>query len=282
MGQQISPEREGASRRKRPEAVADGTPWYLRWIPRVRSRGVVILLSLFTGLVIWEVAGRLIHPLFFAPFSKVILTLGKMAAGKDLWVDIYVTVTELALGFSIGVAIGLLGGILSGLNRPFRNMTDLWVSFLYSTPYVAIIPLIILWLGLGMASKVAIGVFAVFIPVWWNTYLGITSTDPNLVEVARTFGANNFQVLSIVLLRSGLPSILVGLRLAFSRGLIGVITAEFLASTQGVGFMINRAGNMFQSSELLAGVLLLGGGTMAVVEFLKWLEVKMAPWGFGR
>lgn len=257
-------------------AVASPLSRVAREIKRVISSR--LLLSLVLGLGLWELAGAFITPLFFAPFSSVLVTLSQLAVSGELWVHSAVTLLELVLGFTIGTAIGLLGGTLAALNRPFRDLCDPWVSFIYSSPYVAFIPLIVLWLGIGLAPKVAITVLAVFIPVWLNTAVGIASTEPLLVEVARAFNATRLQIVWLVLFRSALPVILIGLRVAFSRGLIAVVVAEFIASTAGLGYMIERAGSFFDASRLLAGVTVLALFTIAITEMLKWVERRLAPW----
>jgi ABC-type nitrate/sulfonate/bicarbonate transport system permease component len=241
-----------------------------------RSR---ILLSTVLGIAVWEVSAAFINPLFFAPFSAVLKSLWQLGASGELWVHTSVTLLELILGFTLGSILGLLGGTLAALNRPFRDLSDPWVSFIYSAPYVAFIPLLVLWLGIGLAPKVAITVIAVFIPVWLNTTVGIAGTEPLLVEVARSFNASKMQIVRLVMFRSALPIILTGLRVAFSRGLIAVVVAEFIASTAGLGFLIERAGSFFDAPRLLAGVTVLAVFTIAMTELLKWVERKLAPWG---
>jgi NitT/TauT family transport system permease protein len=237
-----------------------------------------LLLSLILGFGLWELAGRFINPLFFAPFSAVVGTLSTLAISGELWVHSAVSLLELVLGFTIGTVVGLLGGTMAALSRPFRDFCDPWVSFIYSSPYVAFIPLLVLWLGIGLAPKIAITVLAVFIPVWLNTAVGIANTEPLLVEVARAFNATRLQVIWLVLFRSALPVILTGLRVAFSRGIIAVVVAEFIASTAGLGYMIERAGSCIDAPRLLAGVTVLAGFTIAVTEMLKWIERRLAPW----
>ncbi len=259
-------------------AVAAGPPGGLN-SQLGRLAGSRILLSSLLGIALWEIAGRFVNPLFFAPFSAVVAVLWQLALSGELWVHTSVTLLELVVGFTLGTALGLLGGTLAALNRTFRDLSDPWVSFIYSSPYVAFIPLLVLWLGIGLAPKIAITVLAVFIPVWLNTTVGIVNTEPLLVEVARSFNASRLQIIVQVLFRSALPVILTGLRVAFSRGLIAVVVAEFIASTAGLGFLIERAGSFFDAPRLLAGVTVLAVFTIAMTEVLKWVERKLAPWG---
>ena len=237
-----------------------------------------IALSLAIGLVIWEIVGHNTTRLVFAPFSDTFVAFLDGMSSGELVRHTAVSLTELAIGFVIGSSIGLAGGVLAALNKSFRDITDPWVSILYSTPYVAVIPIFIIWFGLGMSSKVALVVLAVFIPVWLNTWLGVTGTDPHLVEVMRTFGATRRQILKWVVLPWALPSFMMGIRLAFSRGFIAVIVGEFLGSSAGVGYFILRASEFFKTADLLAGMLVLSIIAVLTVEFLKWIQHRMVPW----
>ena len=235
--------------------------------------------SLTLGAILWEIIGHFVSPLFFAPFSKVVMALWKLIISGELWVHTSVTFTELIVGYSLAIIVGLAGGIATSLSKPMKTLFDPWLTFIYSCPYVAFSPLLIISLGLGMAPKMAIAFIGGLIPIWWNTQLGFMSTEPAMIEVARAFGANRSQVVFLVMFRYAVPSFLVGLRLGFSRALIGVIVTEFMAATAGLGYLIDDAGSWLLPDVLLAGVLTIGMFSIVVVEFLKWLETKLAPWG---
>lgn len=237
-----------------------------------------IALSLAIGLVIWEIAGRNTTPLVFAPFSDTLVAFLDAMGSGELVRHTAVSLTELTIGFLLGSSIGLVGGVMAALNKSFRDITDPWISILYSTPYVAVIPIFIIWFGLGMSSKVALVVLAVFIPVWLNTWLGVTGTDPHLVEVMRSFGATRRQILRWVVLPWALPSFMMGIRLGFSRGFIAVIIGEFLGSSAGVGYFILKSSEFFKTADLLAGMLVLSIIAVLTVEFLKWIQHRMVPW----
>ena len=245
------------------------------WItgPRVR-----ILISLAGGLLAWEIVGRLSSPLIFVPFSETAAAFNRALLSGELIRHGMVSFLELAVGFFIGVIVGILGGLLSAFKRNFREMTDFWISAAYSIPYVALIPLFIVWFGIGLASKIALVIFAVFIPIWLNTYAGVTSVDSNLLELAKSFDASRFQTLLWIVLPWSLPSLIVGLRLALSRGFIAVVVGELIGATEGLGFLINVAANTFQTAKLLAGVVALALITIGIVELLKWIQRKAVPW----
>lgn len=237
-----------------------------------------VVASLAGGLLVWELVGRITNPVIFVPFSATAVAFLKLTVSGELIHHSAVSFTELIVGFAIGSVIGIVGGTLAAFSRNFRIATDVWISILYSAPYVAFVPLFIVWFGIDMASKIALVIFAVFIPVWLNIYTGIISVDTQLVEVAQAFGAKRSQVLRWVVFPWALPSLIVGLRLAFSRGFIAVVVGELVGSTAGLGFLIDVAGNTFQTDKLLAGVAVLAIITIIFVELLKWGQRKLVPW----
>ncbi|MCH8991389.1 MAG: ABC transporter permease subunit, partial [Acidobacteria bacterium] len=122
-----------------------------------------------------------------------------------------------------------------------------WITTRVRRLYTPVIPLLVVWLGFGMPAVIALVFLAVFVPIWLNTYIGVTSTDPHLLEVMRTFGASRLQVLRWVILPWALPSLIVGIRLAFSRGFVAVIVGEFIGSTAGLGYFISVAAGFYQT-----------------------------------
>ena len=237
-----------------------------------------MLTSLVGGLIIWELVGRFTNPVIFVPFSTTAVAFAKLCLSGELIHHTLVSLTELVVGFAIGAVIGIVGGTLAAFSKNFRITSDVWISIFYSTPYVALVPLFIVWFGIDMASKIGLVIFAVFIPVWLNTYTGIISVDSQLVEVALAFGAKRSQVMKWIVLPWAFPSLIVGLRLAFSRGFIAVIVGELVGATAGLGYLIDVAGNTFQTDKLLAGVAVLSIITIIFVELLKWAQRKLVPW----
>lgn len=234
--------------------------------------------SLFTGFAMWEIVGQLTSPLILATFSDSVIAFVKAVSTGELIRHTVISFTELAIGFVIGFVVGLVGGLLSAVNRTFRDMTDPWIAIKYTTPTIALIPLLVVWLGFGMPAVIALVFLAVFVPIWLNTYIGVTSTDPHLLEVMRTFGASRLQMLRWVILPWALPSLIVGIRLAFSRGFVAVIIGEFIGSTAGLGYFISVAAGFYQTEKIMAGVMVLAGITIIMVELLKWMQRGMVPW----
>jgi NitT/TauT family transport system permease protein len=193
---------------------------------------------------------------------------------------IWVSLIEFAGGFGLSVIVGILFGVLMAGSRWARNFFEPWVSMLYATPIIALGPLFTLWLGIGVASKIAIVFLTAVFPILINTVVGLTAADRTLVEVARSFGANQSQIYRKVRLPSALPFIIAGLRLGVARALVGVVVAELFGARAGLGFLILISAQNFDTAALFVGVFVLAIAGVASVELLKWIEVRLAPWRF--
>jgi NitT/TauT family transport system permease protein len=159
-----------------------------------------------------------------------------------------------------------------------RTIFTPWVSAIYSTPIVALSPLLILWFGLGLASKVVVVFVVAVFPVLVNTQAGIESADEGLIETARAFGARRTQIFTKVLLPASVPFIVAGLRLGVGRGLVGVVVAELFGATSGLGYMITVASQVFDMGGLFAAVVILAAAGVISTEAIKMLERRLAPW----
>jgi ABC-type nitrate/sulfonate/bicarbonate transport system permease component len=159
-----------------------------------------------------------------------------------------------------------------------RDYIDPWVSILYSSPLVALMPFYLLLFGVGLLSKVAI-IFTVSIfPILLNTYTGIRSADRNLLEVARSFSCSPLQTFTKIEIPSALPFIITGIRLGLGRGLTGVVVGELFASRAGLGYVIATAGQSFDAATVLLGVLLFTLSGLLMMGLLAWIEAALAPW----
>ena len=152
------------------------------------------------------------------------------------------------------------------------------MSLLYATPILALGPLFILWFGIGIVSKIAVIFLVAMFPIMVNSYVGLTTTETTLIEVARSLGANGPQIYVKVRLPSAVPYIVAGLRLGTARALVGVVVAEMFGARAGLGYLILAAAQRFDTAALFVGVFILAIAGVVSVEFLKWLEVRLAPW----
>jgi NitT/TauT family transport system permease protein len=237
-------------------------------------------LSLVAAGLLWEFAATHLvkNRLFFAPLSAVLGKLVDMWRAGTLQTDILASLQTFLIGFAIGALAAIALGVLMALSEWARDFLDPWISALYATPYIALAPLFVLWLGIGMAAHAAVVFLGVFFPVLVNTHSGLAHTDPVLLEVARSFNANQRQLFMKVRFPAALPYIVTGLRLGVARGLVGVVVAEIFGAKAGLGYRIVISGNSFDTAGLFAGILLFAVAGVISVELLKFMERRLAPW----
>jgi ABC-type nitrate/sulfonate/bicarbonate transport system permease component len=244
---------------------------------RAQLRGMLTFIWI---MILWEVAARYVirDERIIAPFSKILASLIGLFVSGEIWKHLSVSGSEFGLGFFLAAIFGVTVGFLMGTVRSIRECLDPWVTALYSAPLVALAPFYIMFFGVGIASKVALVFTVAFFPVTVNTFAGVYSIDPGMIEVARSFNASRFQILLKVLLPFSLSYIVTGLRLGVGRGLTGVVVGEFFFANAGLGFLVALAGQTFNTPVLFAGVFIFAICGVAVTEGLKRLERKLAPW----
>ncbi len=257
-----------------------GAGW--RWLAgQLRQAGGLRVLTSF-GLVVavWEVVARTLvtNRLILVPASEVVVALVREAASGALWANTRVTLLELAIAFPLAVVGGVATGLLLASSRALRQLLDPLLTALYSVPVVAVAPLFISWLGLGLESKVAIVLLVSIFPIIINTEVGLRSTDPILVEVARSFCATRWQIFRTVMLPFSVPYILGGVRVAFARALVGVVVAEFFGAIAGYGYAVLAASQTFNTALLLGYVVILAVVGMLGSMGLRAWERRLAPW----
>lgn len=241
-----------------------------------------IVLSLLIAATLWELAARYLikNTLFFAPLSAVLVRIVEMWQEGTLQTDIAASSQTFIVGFALGSIVAISIGVLMALSNTLRDLIDPWISALYATPYIALAPLFVLWLGIGLAAHAAVVFIGVFFPVLINTYAGLTTTDRVLLEVARSYNASGRQMFTMVRFPAALPYIITGLRLGVARGLVGVVVAEIFGAKAGLGYRIVISGNSFDTAGLFAGIFLFAFAGVISVELLKLLERWLAPWRF--
>jgi NitT/TauT family transport system permease protein len=239
-------------------------------------------LSLITAALLWEFVARVVikSPLFFAPLSAVFVSMAKMWAAGTLQDDIFISLQTFVVGFVTASVVAILVGVIMASSEVLRDFLDPWISAMYSTPFIALAPLLTLWFGIGLTAHAAVVFIVVFFPVLINTFAGLTTTDPVLIEVIRSFNASERQIFTKVRFPSALPFIIAGLRLGVARGLVGVVVAEMFGSSAGVGYRILVSGQAFDTAALFVGILILAVAGVVGVELIKVLERKTAPWRF--
>ena len=237
------------------------------------------LVSLVLGGLVWEVAARAINsPLIIVPPSRVFRAFVTLAASGELQTNIYVSALEFVLGFGLAAVVGILVGALIGVSDAARDMLEPWLSALYATPVVAFAPLFVIWLGIDLASKVAVAFLLAALPIVINTSAGIRTADQGLIDVARSFAADRRHIFLKILLPNALPFIIAGLRLGVGRAIIGIVVGEFFGARAGLGFMILNSAQLFDTSSLFVAVVVLAVSGMVSVFGLQTLERRLAPW----
>lgn len=247
--------------------------------PRSRSKTWLIrLASIVVVLGAWELFGRQVNPLFMSYPSAILKAAGVLIASGELVEALSSSLKTLIVGFVSASAIGVVIGLLIGRYKSVDAATDWLVNALYSTPLVAIMPLVILWFGLGdMAKLFIVSILAVF-PVLINTAAGVRNVPSNLIDVGVAFAANERQSFLKIIVPGTLPYIMTGLRLGIGRSIIGMVVAEFFTAITGLGAMIVKYGNQYDTASMFVPILVLMLLGVGLTSLVRRAEEFFAPW----
>jgi NitT/TauT family transport system permease protein len=246
----------------------------------ITARRFAGVLSILGGLALWELVSRFVvaNPLFLAAPTQIVGAIYSLAKSGELWPHIWISAAEFALGYVIASMVGIALGMAMAESEVAKKALQPWISGLYATPTIALAPLFILWLGIGIWSKVLVVIFLVLFPVAINTEAGLRTTSPRLIEMLRSFGATPRQIFFKLSLPSATPFILAGLKLGIGRGLIGVVVAELFGSRAGLGRLISQSADAFNMPELFAGVVILAVAGIVMTAGFTRLERRLVPW----
>lgn len=237
-------------------------------------------LSVLGGLLLWEVLTRLLleNELLIPPPSSVLRSLWRLTVSGALNQHLLATFLEFAYGFTTACLIGIIIGYLMGMYFWLDELLDPWIATLYSIPVIAFVPLIIIWFGIGMLSKIIVVFKITVVAVILNTAAGIKAIDPVWLEVAKSLRLTPWETTHKIRLPATLPYIITGMRLGVGRALLGVVVAELMAANAGLGYLLRDASETWDSPKLFVAVILLAA--MGVVSFIliKKVEQKLAPW----
>jgi ABC-type nitrate/sulfonate/bicarbonate transport system permease component len=226
----------------------------------------------------WEAYGRSLNPIFLSYPTAIARAFGQMIVDGELAAALAKSMQALAIGFALSVVVGVGLGILMGRYRSLYHVCDPFITIFYATPSVALIPLIMLWFGLGLNAKIVIIFESCFFPIVINTYAGVRNVSRATVDVVRAYGANDQQVMTKVTLPSALPFVMAGIRLAVGRGVIGMIVAEFFTALSGLGSLIIVYSNSFNTAKMFVPVITIALLGLGLTTLAKTLEQRMAPW----
>ena len=259
--------------------VADASRWYKFYLNQEKK--ILGTLSVGIFLIIWELTGNVfqwINPMFMSSPSLIFKAAVEMFRSGEIYHDLYVSGIEFLGGYFLAAAVAIPFGILVGWYKRMSYVFDPFINAMNATPRVALLPLVIIWFGIGILSKVGIIFLGAVFSILINTRDGVKTTPLNLLNAARSFGASEWMVFKTVVLPSTVPFILTGLRLAVGRALVGVLVGELYAATAGIGFMITVAGATFQTDKVFVGVGIFALSGMIGMELLTKIERRFDRW----
>lgn len=246
--------------------------------PRASSYLALRVATLAVGLAAWEVLGRRVSPLLLAAPSGIALAGWEMLWSGELASALASSGSSLLVGFVIATVAAIPLGLAMGWYRPMEAALDTYVTALYATPLIALVPLIMLWFGVGFWSRaVIVAIMAVF-PILINTQAGVKDVSADLIEVGRAFCASERAMFTKFVLPASVPFIMSGLRLAVGRAIIGEVVAEFFTALTGLGSVIVHAANNFQTAKLFVPVVVLMLLSVAFTGLVRLLERRLAHW----
>jgi len=263
------------------EHTSDAAPARTLWQrvePTALGTGSIVVLLLVWQAVPYFVPLKPGTKLFFTVPSQIAGTLWEMFASGSVWAPLGVSATAFAIGLALAIVAGLPLGILLGRSNTLNAMFDPFVTAFNATPRLVFLPLLMLWFGIGLWSKVAVVFLGALFPLLINTYEGVRNADKLLVNVVRSFGANEWDIARLVVVPNALPFIVVGLRLAIGRAVLGVVVSEFFGSQEGLGVVMVRAASAFQVNVVFAGLIIFAALSLAMTGLVKLLEDRMTRW----
>ena len=268
-------------------SVADASrlyKFYLNQEGKILGASAVIVF-----LLLWEFMGGAlsaynpipilrINPMFMSAPSLIFNAAVGLFSSGEIYHDLKISSIEFFWGYVLAVVVAVPFGILTGWYKRLSYVFDPFVNAMNATPRVALLPLVIIWLGIGILSKVGIIFLGAVFPMLINARDGVKTTPLNLINAARSFGASEWQVFKSVVFPSTLPFLLTGLRIAVGRALVGVLVGELYAATAGIGFMITVAGATFQTDKVFVGVLIFAISGIVLTEILDRIEHRFDKW----
>jgi ABC-type nitrate/sulfonate/bicarbonate transport system permease component len=234
--------------------------------------------SVVAVILLWEYFGRDVNPLFLSYPSAIARATVQLLAAGEFQRQALGSLQVYAVGLSAALALGIFLGLLMGRYRLVEYLLDPYVYALDATPRVALIPLLLLWFGLGASARIAVVFLSGIFPVLMNTFSGVRTVSADLVEVGRAYGAREDKIFTKIIIPASLPFIMAGIRLAVGRALIGIITAEMFAAVTGLGALLIRYSSALATDKFFVPVIFLSLLGVILSRAVEALERKMAPW----
>jgi sulfonate transport system permease protein len=262
-----------ASDKARAEQVAAARRRRRQWqIIGIRLASVTIVLAL------WQIFGARVDPVLFTTPAKVFVAAYDMIVSGELWTYLWPSLVVLGIGLALAAVLGVAVGLLLARFWFLDVALGVYITFLYSIPSVALVPLIVLWAGFEMPAKIIVLFLFAFFPMAINTFQGVKAVDPKLIEVGRAFRCSERQLWVNIVLPAALPFIVTGLRLAVGRGLIGMVLADLYTAISGIGYLIVRTASTYQVDKMFVPIMTLGLLGVTLTALLRLCETYVAPW----
>lgn len=256
-----------------------------RWLPRgdLLARyedSLLKVAGVASALALWQVAVAvgLLSPTFVSSPSRIVVAGIGYVGSQRFLIDARTSGLEFAGGFGLSVIVGIATGFAMGRCRRLASFLDPLVNFLYASPRIALAPLLILWFGIGIESKIAVIFLMSVFPIIINTMLGVHSVQEDLIDLARSLNASTWQLMRTIIVPSSIPFIVTGMRIGVGVGLIGVVVGEFVAATSGIGYTIAEAASNYQVDLVFVGLIIVGACGAILTEALRYIELKVAKW----
>jgi ABC-type nitrate/sulfonate/bicarbonate transport system permease component len=248
------------------------------FMPKAGRYAGWIALVLVIGL--WQLAGSAgwINPLFLPAPSAIARAIYQLAVSGALWHHLSYSIMRIGTGWILGTIAGVIVGFAIGLSSLARGVGITFISALFPIPKIALLPLLILWLGIGEEPKIATIALGVFFSTAISVYSGVDSVPRNLIRMAQSFNVPFHAIVRRVIWPGALPAILAGFRITASVALLLVVSAEMIGAEYGIGAFVLQAGNLMQTDQLLAGVVILSLFGLAVGRLINWLETRLLHW----
>ncbi|MEI2397715.1 MULTISPECIES: ABC transporter permease [Paenibacillus] len=231
-------------------------------------------------LILWQILshyGMISEMLFPAP-STIVQSFITLASTGDLWSNLRISVVRALSGFLLGGGLGLLFGILVGLFRRSEKLLDPSLQMIRMIPSLAVVPLFILWFGIGEESKVLLIAKGAFFPIYINTFMGIRGTDNKLFEVARVLGFSRGKQILRLVLPAAVPNIMLGVRLSLGLSWLGLVVAELIASTSGIGYMMSDARQFADTPVVFVGIIVFAAAGLLSDTIVRLIEQRLLRW----
>jgi ABC-type nitrate/sulfonate/bicarbonate transport system permease component len=239
---------------------------------------VITVASVAVVLIIWEIVGRQINPVFGSYPTAIAAAFWELLISGQLGAALYDSLRPFVLGYGLAIVVGIPVGLVVGRFRVAEAALGLYVTAGYAMPLVALVPLLILWLGLGFGVKVAVVFLMSLFPIIINTWLGVVAVPKTLIEVGKSFVAPDLVILRRIILPATLPYIMAGIRLAVGRAVVAMVIAEFFTTISGLGAVIINSANNFDTATMFVPIIILMAMAVGLNWLIGWVERRVAPW----